>query len=353
MFVPQEFRPELGLLPAPGTAEALANLYGGEDLSIAEAETLFTALIAGALSEPEVAGVLTALKVKGETEHELIGAARALRKATLPFPRPDYPFADCCGTGGDGSGSINVSTAVTFVAAAAGLPVAKHGNRSFSSRCGSADVLEELGARLDVEPEQSRKILDEVGVCFLYAPIYHPGLAHAGPARRALRVRTIMNLLGPCLNPARPSVQLLGVADPKFLTPIAQTLAALGVEQALIVHGSGLDELALHGPSMANWLSRGEIEPIILSPEDAGLTRAPLNLIKGGDATQNAGRLVKLLNGNASPAETDLVALNAGALLMTAGKAESLREGVVQAADAIFSGAAAKCLDQFIEATNG
>src|SRR3546814_9574888 len=191
--------------------------------------------------------MLVALRLKGETTDELIGAARALRAFDAPLERPDYPFADTCGTGGDGSGAINVATAVAFVAAAAGLPVAKHGNRSVTSRCGSADVLEQLGAKLDVPAEVSRKALDETGVCFLFAPRYHPGLRHAGPVRRALKVRTIMNVLGPCVNPAEPGVQLLGVADPRLLEPVARTLAALGVERALVVHGAGLDEIALHG----------------------------------------------------------------------------------------------------------
>ncbi len=266
-------------------AEAvLARLYGGERLNALEAELLFGELVAGRLAETAIAGMLVALRVRGETEQELIGAARALRAADEPFPRPDYLFADSCGTGGDGSGSINVSTATAFVAAAAGLPVAKHGNRSVSSRCGSADVLEQLGANIDISAELSRRALDEAGVCFLFAPRYHPGLRHAGPVRRALKVRTIMNLLGPCLNPAEPPVQLLGVADPRLIEPVARTLAALGVEKALVVHGSGLDEVALHGETEAIRLDRGHFERITISPEDAGHDRAPLSALQGGGA---------------------------------------------------------------------
>src|SRR3712207_6421960 len=174
---------------------ALIRLYGGGHLDSGEAEALFGSLVAGTLPEPSIAAMLIALRLKGETSDELTGAARALRAADEYFPRPDYPFADTCGTGGDGSGSINVSTAVAFVAAAAGLPIAKHGNRSVTSRCGSADVLEELGAKIDISPELSRRALDETGICFLFAPRYHPGLRHAGPVRRALKVRTIMNVL--------------------------------------------------------------------------------------------------------------------------------------------------------------
>ncbi|MGZ8335616.1 MAG: anthranilate phosphoribosyltransferase, partial [Allosphingosinicella sp.] len=191
------------VLPQPVTDEetdALASLFSGQALSAASAESLFRDLVEGQLDEPAIAAMLVALRLKGETVDELIGAARALRAADSDFERPDYLFADSCGTGGDGSGSINISTAVAFVAAAAGLPVAKHGNRSFTSRCGSADVLERLGVKLDVPAQVSRHALDQTGICFLFAPLYHPGLRHAGPARRALKVRTIMNVLGPCVN---------------------------------------------------------------------------------------------------------------------------------------------------------
>ncbi|HEY9555037.1 MAG TPA: anthranilate phosphoribosyltransferase [Allosphingosinicella sp.] len=332
---------------------ALVRLYAGESLTQAGAESLFTELVEGRLSEPAIAAMLVALRLKGETTDELIGAARALRAFDAPFERPDYLFADTCGTGGDGSGSINVSTAVAFVAAAAGLPVAKHGNRSVTSRCGSADVLEQLGAKLDVPAEVSRKALDETGVCFLFAPRYHPGLRHAGPVRRALKVRTIMNVLGPCVNPAEPGVQLLGVADPRLLEPVARTLAALGVERALVVHGAGLDEIALHGETHAVRLIDGRLEPMIIVPEEAGLMRAPVSTLKGGGPEENAERLKMLLMGYAFPAEAHVVALNAGALLMTAGVAESLKEGADLALQAIASGAAYKQLTAFVDATHG
>ncbi len=339
--------------PPPTVDQALQSLFAGEALATAEAETLFAALVAGELSEPTIAAMLIALRFTGETAPTLIGAARALRAADRDFPRPDYLFADTCGTGGDGSGSINVSTAVALVAAAAGLPIVKHGNRSFSSRCGSADVLEQLGAKLDVGADQSRRILDETGFCFLFAPSYHPGLAHAGPVRRALKVRTIMNLLGPCLNPAEPPVQLLGVARPELLAPVAATLAALGVETALVVHGAGLDEVALHGPTQALRLHRGEIETLTLEPEQAGLERAPVESVTGGNAEENATRLAALLKGEASEAERDIVALNAGALLMTAGLAADFREGVETATSVIASQKAYRLLQLFVEATHG
>ncbi len=337
---------------APIAADALAVLYDGEDLDRGQAETLFGSLVRGELAEPDIAAMLVALRLKRETTAELIGAARALRAADRDFPRPDYLFADSCGTGGDGVGSINVSTAVAFVAAAAGLPVAKHGNRSFSSRCGSADVLERLGARLDLTPERSRAILDETGFCFLFAPLYHPGLKHAGPVRRALRVRTIMNMLGPCLNPAEPPVQLLGVADPDLLEPVAETLLSLGVETALVVHGSGLDEVALHGETRAVRIHYGRLDPLALTPEDAGLTRAPIDAARGGGPEENADRLRQLLAGRARRPEADLIAINAGTLLMAASLAATLKDGVEMAAEAIASGAALRVMQRFVEASN-
>ena len=333
--------------------QSLNHLYSGLPLSRAEAEILFTALVEGRLSEPAIAAMLVALRFLGETTDILIGAATALRAADVHFPRPDYLFADTCGTGGDGSGSINVSTAVALVAAAAGLPVVKHGNRSFSSLCGSADVLESLGARLDLQPTRSREILDEVGFCFLFAPAYHPGLAHAGPVRRALGVRTIMNVLGPCLNPAEPPVQLLGVASPHLLEPVTSTLAALGVERALVVHGQGLDEVALHGPTQAIRLDRGTIEAITLTPEDAGLERASIGELRGGDASENGARLIGLLSNQAPIADRNIVALNAGALLATAGLASDVRGGVDMAQQVLADGSALRCLHRYIEASRG
>ena len=341
-------------LPAvePGVEQAVAQLLDGRDLDRDAAQRLFAELVEGRLSEPLMAAAFVALRVKGETSDELIGAAQALRTAAIPFPSPDTLFADSCGTGGDFSGSINVSTAAGLVTAACGLPVVKHGNRSFTSKCGSADVLEALGAKLDGSPEQSRRTLDGTGFCFLLAPLYHPGIAHAGPVRRALKVRTIMNLLGPCLNPARPQVQLLGVADPKLLRPIAKTLQALGVSRALVVHGSGLDEIALHGPTSALLLSRHTLEEIEITPEQAGLERQPKDRIVGGSPQENADRLAALLSGRGSRADTSVVAINAGALLMTAGKAADLREGVVLAQDAVGTGKAQRLLRDFVEASN-
>jgi anthranilate phosphoribosyltransferase len=350
------FRRDSVAAPAAADAaseDAIVRLLDGRDLDRLSARRLFGQIVDGSLSEPLMAAAFVALRVKGETADELIGAAQALRIAARPFPSPAYLFADSCGTGGDFSGSINVSTAAGIVAAACGLPVIKHGNRSFTSKCGSADVLEALGARLDLTAIESREILDRTGFCFLLAPQYHPGIAHAGPVRRALKVRTIMNLLGPCLNPARPKVQLLGVADPKLLRPIAETLHALGVERALVVHGSGLDEIALHGFTKAVSLSDGRLEEIEITPEQAGLARMPVQSIAGGSPAENARRLQDIVGGVGRPAEIAIVALNSGALLMTAGKVADLREGVGFAMEAMRSRRAGQVLDAFIEASRG
>jgi anthranilate phosphoribosyltransferase len=338
------------LLPVDAAVERLCS---GQALSEAESESLFVEIVEGRMGEAELAGLLVALKAKGESAAELIGAARALRAAAAPFPRPEGLFADTCGTGGDRSGTINVSTAVAFVAAACGLPVVKHGNRSITSRCGSADVLESLGARIELPAEDARRVLDVAGVCFLFAPQYHPGMRHAGPVRRALKVRTIFNMLGPCLNPAAPPVQIVGVADPALLEPIAETLRALGCERALVVHGAGIDEIALHGDTKAVRVTAGLIEPVTITPEQASLPRAPLDGLAGGDPAENAQRLRALLAGKGSNSECDMVAINAGALLMTAGLAADLREGTDMALEAIGNGTALARLDAFVEASRG
>jgi anthranilate phosphoribosyltransferase len=332
---------------------ALERLYLGEDLAEAEAQALFTALVEGRLDDPAIAAMLIALRIQGETNAELIGAARALRAADGDVDRPDYLFADSCGTGGDGAGTINLSTAVAFVAAAAGLPVAKHGNRSVTSRRGSADVLEQLGVKLDVGPDLSRRALDETGLCFLFAPAYHPGLKHAGPVRRALKVRTIMNILGPCVNPAAPGVQLLGVAEARLLEPVAAVLDALGVRRALVVHGGGLDEIALHTETEAVRLTDGRTERLTIAPEQAGLERAPLGTLRGGGPVENAERLKALLMGHGTSAERSAVALNAGALLATAGRAEDLKQGVEMARSALASGRGLAILKGLVEISNG
>ncbi|WP_260482991.1 anthranilate phosphoribosyltransferase [Sphingomicrobium flavum] len=339
---------DAGPVPNP-----MPKLLSGEDLPSSDSEHLFERLVLGRLEPAEVAGMLVALRMKGETAEEMIGAARALSAAAQPFDTPDYLFGDCCGTGGDGSGLINVSTAAAFVAAACGLPVAKHGNRSVSSKCGSADVLEALGCNLEVDADTARQLLDETGFCFLFAPAYHPGMKHAGPVRKQLAVPTVMNLLGPCINPARPKVQLMGVADPTMMRHIAKVLDAQGVEQALVVHGSGLDEIALHGDTRAIRLDHGELSELTIAPEDFGVEPAPLKVLTGGEAQENGERLGRLLKGEGAQAENDIVIINAAALLHVAGKADSLKDAADMARHALLSGDAGAVLKRYAEASHG
>ncbi|MDP1911582.1 MAG: anthranilate phosphoribosyltransferase [Hyphomicrobium sp.] len=292
--------------------------------------------------------------MKKETVGEISAAAQVMREFATKVPVTNTGhLVDTCGTGGDAAHTFNISTTAAFVAAAAGARVAKHGGRSVSSTCGSADVLEALGARIDTAPAAARAMLDEIGFCFLFAPAYHPGMKHAALVRRQLAVRTVMNLLGPCINPARPPVQLLGVADPTMLRRIAQTLDAVGVLQALVVHGSGLDEVALHGETRAIRLSNGEMTELQITPEDAGIERAALKVVTGGDVAENATRLKLLLAGQGTQAENDIVILNSAALLLTAGKAADLTDGAGQAREALLSGKAGAVLDKFVEASNG
>jgi len=311
-------------------------------------QKIFTRILEGNMPDSEIQEFLLELKKQGETSEDITYAAQALLDVATPFPKPDYLFADLVGTGGDEQGTYNISTAATLVAAAMGLPMAKHGNRSVSSRCGSADVLISLGANLEMSPEQSRACLDRTGFCFLLAPVYHPGMRHAMKVRRALHTRTIFNLLGPLVNPAHPSVQLTGVYDPKWCRPVAETLQKLGAQRTLVVHGSGLDEIAIHGPTQGALLNDGVIEEFVWEPFQS----YSLDSIKGGEPDQNAEWLVKLLKGQASDAQVEAVAVNAGSLLWLAGDKISdisaRKLACEQARDLIQSGKAYDTLDAFI-----
>jgi anthranilate phosphoribosyltransferase len=260
---------------------------------------------------------------------------------------------DVCGTGGDSSGTINISTAAAIVLAEMGVPVAKHGNRSVSSKCGSADLLEAFGVKLDPEPVTARKCLDEVGICFLFAPQYHGGLRHAMPVRKALKMRTIFNILGPLANPAKPPVQLMGVYDPALVIPIANTLSRLGAKRSLVVHGSGLDEISISATTVAAISNNGTVEEIEITPEDAGLQRFDQEALAGGDAEENRIMIEALLAGKGSPAHEAAVAINAGAAAWIAGAASSLKEGTQAALDAIRSGKSVERVKQWAELSHG
>lgn len=331
----------------------LERLCRGEDLSAEDSRGYFARVVAGEVPDPALAGVLIAFKCKGETPEEIAGAARALRAAAAPFPELEAALADTCGTGGDGSGSVNISTAVALIAAEAGLTIAKHGNRSISSKCGSADVLEACGIALDASAEQARVCLERERFCFLFAPRYHAGMRHAMGARKALKTRTMFNLVGPLVNPARPRYQVMGVYDPALCRPAAETLGMLGCEAALVVHGGGLDELALHAPSRAALLKDGAVTELTIHAEDCGLAAAPMEALRGGDREANAAWLKAFLSGEAPQAHKDAVALNAGALLWVAGRAPTLNEGVGEARAIIEAGAAAARLARVAELSRG
>jgi anthranilate phosphoribosyltransferase len=318
----------------------LTRLLEGESLPASETHDLFGAVIRGELTEIDITALLIALKLKGETAEEIAGAALALRASALEFPRPDYRFADIVGTGGDGSGSINISTAVAFVAAEAGLPVAKHGNRSVSSQCGSADLLERFGVRLDMPPETARRCLDQAGVTFLFAPHYHRGVRHVMPVRKHLATRTVFNLIGPLVNPARPPIMLVGVYDSSLCITVARTLGILGCERALVVNGLGLDEIALHGETHAAELACGNIATRRFSPADFGVTALPLSALAGGDPGHNARAVESLLRGKGDEAHNAAVAVNTAALLRLAGLADTFAAGYIRAREILAAGGA-------------
>jgi anthranilate phosphoribosyltransferase len=322
-------------------------------LSREESTAAFRRFLGGEYSEVEMAAVLAALKTRGETPEVMAGAVEALLASAMPFPRPDYLYADCCGTGGDGTGTVNLSTASAFVAAELGIPVAKTGNRSVSSRCGSADLLERLGVRLDPDPAVGRRCLDEIGICFVFAPQYHPGVRHAAPVRRSLGVRTVFNLVGPIANAARPPWQMMGIYDPALCEPAARTLQLLGRRMALVIHGSGLDEVALHGPTTGVLVQEGELRHITITPADAGVRPAELAALAGGGPAENAEWLRGLLAGRGTDAHSDAVALNAGTLAWATGKAPNLREAVRLAREALAGGGGLTRLERLAELSHG
>ncbi len=321
----------------------LARLAGGATLTEAEAQAAFATIMAGEATPAQIAALLMAMRVRGETVAEITGAVRAMRAR---MSRVDAPAGamDVCGTGGDGSGSLNVSTAVTFVLAGLEVPVAKHGNRALSSRTGGADVLTALGVNVDVPLPRLPQVLRTAHCAFLFAPRHHAAMRHVAGPRVELGTRTIFNLLGPLANPAEVKRQLTGVFDPAWARPMVETLAALGSTDVWLVHGQGLDELTIAGENQVVALRDGTIRSFVLTPEDAGLGRAPVEAIRGGDASQNAAALLGLLKGTPSPYR-DTVLLNTAAGLIVAGRVGDLREGVAMAARAIDGGAALAALE--------
>ena len=317
----------------------LARLASGERLAESEAEEAFGIIMAGEATPAQIAGLLMAMRVRGETVAEMTGAVRAMRARMVAIEAPPDAM-DIVGTGGDSAGTLNISTTTAMVVAGCGVPVAKHGNRALSSKSGAADAIAALGISLDVPIDRLPAVLAEAGMVFLMAPRHHASMRHAAGPRVELGTRTIFNLLGPLANPARVKRQMTGAFAPDWLRPMAETLARLGTERAWLVHGQGLDELTLAGESQVVSLEAdGTLRDFTVTPEDAGLPRAPAAALKGGDPAENAVALEALLNG-APGAYRDVVLLNAAASLIVAGRATDLREGAAIAARAIDQGAA-------------
>lgn len=329
----------------------LQKLVAGEHLSENEMANAVGDIMTGSVAPAQIAGFLMALRCRGESVDEICGAARAMRGHMQRLRVTRTPLVDTCGTGGDGTHTFNISTAAAFVVAAAGIAVAKHGNRAVSSKSGSADVLAALGVNLDVSPETVERCIEEIGIGFLFAPHLHPAMRHASLVRRELGVRTLFNVLGPLTNPAGATHQVLGVFDAKLCVPLAECLGRLGSARAWVVHGSGLDELTLTGPTeVAEW-DGARVRTFVLTPEDVGMPRCTAADLAGGDAQDNAAIMLRLLAGELRGALTNTVALNAAAALVVAEAAPDLPRAIHTARGLLSEGKAAEKLHQLRLAT--
>jgi anthranilate phosphoribosyltransferase len=332
---------------------ALEAVIAGRELGREGARGLMAAVMAGSVPPARLGGLLAALRARGETVEEITGFAEAMRAGAVPVRCRRDGLVDTCGTGGDGSGTFNISTATALVAAGMGIPVAKHGNRAVSSRSGSADVLEAMGVNVDLDAARAGQLLDELGLAFLFAPRLHPAMRHAGPVRRELGVRTVFNVLGPLTNPAGAELQLLGVYDASLCEPLARVLGALGSRRAFVVHGAGgLDEVSPLGPTRVAELRRGVVRAFTFDPADAGVARCEPADLAGGTPAENAAIITAVLEGRPGPA-ADAVALNAGFVAVLAGRAPDFRAGVALARAALGSGSALRLLRRLAAATAG
>ncbi len=325
----------------------LSRLTAGQSLTAQESAQAMLAIMDGDATPAQVGGFLMALRTKGETAEEIAGLARTALDKAQPVATPG-PVVDTCGTGGDRSGTFNISTVGAIVVAGAGVVVAKHGNRAASSHCGSADLLEALGVAIDLTPAGVEHCLREAGIGFMFAPVFHPAMANAAPIRRELRVPTVFNFLGPLTNPARPAAQVVGVSDPRMLPLLAQVLAKRGTRAKVFRGEDGLDELTTTGLSTVYETRDGEVREGALDPAELGLARASLDDLKGGDAAENREIARAVLAGETGP-KRDVVLLNAAAALEVAGRAATLEEGFALAAGSIDSGSAARVLDHWVE----
>ncbi len=331
--------------------EAIAKLVEKQDLTQKEAEVVMNEIMEGKATDAQIAGFLIALRLKGETIDEITACAKVMRqKASTIKPKAEF-LVDTCGTGGDASNTFNVSTAAAFVAAGADISVAKHGNKSVSSKCGSADVLAALGVNIELQAKQVEKCIEEVGIGFMFAPLFHPAMKHVMPARKETGVRTIFNVLGPLTNPAGAESQVIGIFDPTLLTDIANTMKNLGSKHVMVVNGDGLDEITIAGKTKVAELKNGKVKVYDINPEDYGFEISPLNSIVGGDAKENAKIIEGVLKGEKGPKQ-DIVLLNAGAAIYTSGKVNSFKEGIEAAKQSIDSGNAFKKLEALKKFTN-
>lgn len=329
--------------------ESILKLIENKSLTSEEAEIAISKIFTDA-TDAQIAAFLTALKLKGETPDEIAGLARGMKKAANMI-RPDVKgtLVDTCGTGGDSTGTINVSTGAAIVAAAAGVPIAKHGNYSITSKSGSADVLRELGIRIDMSPQEVKKTIENVGIGFMLAPVFHPSMKRVGQIRRDLGFRTVFNILGPLTNPAGAQAQVMGVFDGSLCETMASVLKILGTKRALVVHGGGMDEISNIGETQIVELNNGKITKYTVTPEKLGIKQASVNDILGGVPEDNARDIVEILKGNKG-AKRDIIVINAGAALLVGGKADSLSAGIKMAAETIDNGKALKKLKDFVEA---
>ena len=331
---------------------AINSLVKGQDLTENEVMNVMEIIMSGEATPAQIASFITALRIKGETIQEITGCAKVMRnKAATITPNLDY-YIDTCGTGGDGAHTFNISTAAAFIAASGGVPVAKHGNRSVSSRSGSADVLEALGVKIDLQPDQVQKCIEQVGIGFMFAPLFHRSMKYAAGPRKELGIRTIFNILGPLTNPACAKGQILGVYDEKLLEPIASTLVNLGVERAMVVCGNdGLDEITLTGETKVCEIHNGKIGKYSINPETYGLKTCSPEQLKGGSSKDNADIIRSIFNNEPGP-QRDVVILNSAAALYVGKKAGSLQLGILQAAEIIQSGKAMEKLQELVKYTN-
>lgn len=332
--------------------EAIKDLIAGADLSRARTRAAMDQIMSGQATDAQIGAFLVALRIKGETVDEIAGCAEVMREKATPIATTRPDLIDTCGTGGDGSGTFNISTAVAFVACGTGLAVAKHGNRSISSHCGSADVLDALGVNVEASPEKVGECIDEVGIGFLFAVALHGAMKHAIGPRRELATRTVFNVLGPLTNPAGAKRQLLGVYDGALTEALAGVLGQLGSERALVVHGSdGLDEITLTGPTQVSELRDGQVSTRQIDPRDFGLQRVPAEALQGGDAAYNAHILREVLDGREGP-RRDVVLINAAAAIAVGGRAEDMTAGLELARASIDSGRARQALERLVEVSN-